>query len=197
MNKIRENMQKKCKTGYQISKLIWVAYLILTISYFIYTIVIACLPENAFSLETTKSGRMITNNVTHIFFSNSLQNHGEIMSLKTAHLMSLIGIIIAVLIPWGLIIYWIKDTLYNFAFGESPFQKESADNIKKISYVVLICAVIAHTFPSLLVGIFAAQNLAVHFQIDIGGILIAGLIYICGAIFDYACRLQNEYDETL
>lgn len=118
----------------------------------------------------------------------------DVIGLKEFQIAAAMGAVdIAVL---GVIIYLADGVMRNIRTSHSPFTDGNAEQIKNMSYVMLVYAILIPLISWTVMAV-ALPGVEATIPFSLGMILVAVLFYMLSLVFEYGAGLQNDSDHTL
>lgn len=190
-----QNISKHC---FNFFRLFFIATIVVSVIFAIYTIIICFIPANSFESFATNSGIQIINKQVPFGLATSVPSTVIVVenaitaSAKTIHVVSLLVLIVFSLFPFVLSMHYIKDTFFNIAYGNKPFTKESSHNLKSLGIIIISCSLLIKPIWACMLAIFATKSLSLQLSVEFLALFAGGLCIVLAYLFNYLCELYEE-----
>lgn len=208
---LSQKIKKLSKAAMVISKICFVIYIVIAILVFILSIIMACLPDDYFKVELTKTTTGQITIDSDLPFDPRLGSlsigedtyylspSGDSLSMTTTItpnslqivFVIVCGVSLAILVPLRYSILLFK-ALYE---SETPFCDNVANNLLKVSYTTIPAYLISSFSLQITKFILVGSSIATH--IDIMVVLVLLGLILLSTIIKWGINLQKESDETL
>lgn len=121
-------------------------------------------------------------------------NNGTTISIAPQSLLLLFAFMLADAVLIAVILFFVCSIFRNIAADALPFTRPNAALLKKTALVFLLFSVLGSCSDAL-VDYYTIGALA--WNVNLTGLVMAGILYCLSLIFEYGCDLQQLSDETL